>query len=44
MRMYSQIRASVCVMVPIRTENRLHFSVRLGDGAPEMRFERVSVS
>jgi hypothetical protein len=33
-----------CVMVPIKTENGMRFSVRLHDGASEVRFERVSVS
>jgi hypothetical protein len=31
----------MCVMVPIQTENRLRFSVRLEDGALEVRFERA---
>jgi hypothetical protein len=26
-------------MVPINTENRLHFSVQLDDGAPKVSFE-----
>jgi hypothetical protein len=30
-------------MVPIRTENRLRFSVRLDDGPTEVRFERAVV-
>jgi hypothetical protein len=30
-----------CVIVPIRTENRLRFSALLHDGAPEVRFERA---
>src|SRR5215207_1233799 len=29
-------------MVPIRTENRLHFSVRLDNGALEVRVERMA--
>jgi hypothetical protein len=37
-------RMDMCVMVPINTENRLHFSVRLDEGDPEVRFERVAVS
>jgi hypothetical protein len=40
-RMYSQIRASVCVLVPIRTENRLRFSAHLDGGASAVRFERA---
>ena len=40
-RMYSQIRASVCVMVPKKTENRLRFSARLDEGTPQVRFERI---
>ena len=28
-------------MVPIKTENKLRFSVRLDDGVPEVRFERA---
>jgi hypothetical protein len=28
-------------MVPIKTESMLHFSVRLDDGAPEVRLERA---
>ena len=28
-----------CVIVPLCTENRLHVSVRLNEGAPEVRFE-----
>ena len=31
----------VCVLVPIRTENRLRFSARLDDGDPKVRFERA---
>jgi hypothetical protein len=31
-------------MVPKKTEYRLHFSARLDEGDPEVRFERVSVS
>jgi hypothetical protein len=31
----------LCVLLPIRTENRLHFSVRLDEGDPEVRFELV---
>jgi hypothetical protein len=31
----------VCVIVPIKTENRLHFSVRLDNGTPEVRLERT---
>jgi hypothetical protein len=34
---------SMCVIVPLCTESRLHFSVRLDDGAPEVRFERVTL-
>jgi hypothetical protein len=34
----------LCVLLPIRTENRLRFSVHLDDGVPEVRFERVAVS
>ena len=30
---------SMCVIVTIKTENRLHFSVRLDEGDPEVRFE-----
>ena len=30
-----------CVIVPKKTENWLRFSARLGDGAPEVRLERV---
>jgi hypothetical protein len=37
--MYSQNRASVCVMVPKKTESMLRFSARLHDGASEVRFE-----
>jgi hypothetical protein len=33
-----------CVIVPLCTENVLHFSVHLGDGVPEMRLERVAVN
>jgi hypothetical protein len=29
------------VIVPLCTENRLRFSARLDDGAPEVRFERI---
>jgi hypothetical protein len=29
----------LCVMVPIKTENWLHFSARLADGTPEVHFE-----
>jgi hypothetical protein len=29
-------------MVPINTESRLHFSVHLDDGVPEVRLERVA--
>ena len=32
----------LCVIVPLCTENRLHVSVRLNEGAPEVRFERMS--
>ena len=43
MRMYSQTRASACVIVPLCTENVLRFSARLDEGAPEeVRFERMS--
>src|SRR5215217_4354294 len=31
----------LCVIVPICTENRLHFSVRLDEGDPEVHFERA---
>ncbi len=31
----------ICVMVPFQTENWLHFSALLHDGAPEARFERA---
>jgi hypothetical protein len=31
-------------MVPIKTENWLHFSARLDDGVPEVRFERSVVT
>ena len=37
-----QCVSSMCVMVPIRTENRLHFSVRLDNGALEVRVERMA--
>jgi hypothetical protein len=37
-------RYCTCVMVPIKTENRLRFSVRLDDGVPEVHLEWVSVS
>jgi hypothetical protein len=30
-------------MVPIRTENRLRFSIQLDDGPTEVRFERAVV-
>jgi hypothetical protein len=30
-----------CVMVPIRTENRLRFSALLHDGALDVRFDRA---
>jgi hypothetical protein len=30
-----------CVIVPIRTENRLRFSVHLGSGEPEVRFKWI---
>ena len=41
-RMYSQIRASVCVLVPKKTENWLRFSAILDEGAPaEVRFEWI---
>jgi hypothetical protein len=33
--------SSTCVMVPIMTESMLHFSVRLDEGVPVVRFERV---
>jgi hypothetical protein len=33
-----------CVMVPMRTENRLRFSVRLDDDARTVRFQRLAVS
>ena len=32
---------SICVMVPVRTENMMRFSARLHDGATEVRFERA---
>jgi hypothetical protein len=32
------------VIVPLCTENWLRFSARLDEGAPEVSFERVSVS
>jgi hypothetical protein len=32
----------LCVIVPLCTENVLRFSVRLDDGAPAVRFERVA--
>jgi len=32
------------MLLSIRTENRLRFSVRLDDGVPEMRLERVAVN
>jgi hypothetical protein len=38
-RIYSQIRVSVCVMVPKKTENALRFSAVLRDVATEVRFE-----
>jgi hypothetical protein len=31
----------LCVIVPKKTENALHFSARLADGTPEVRFERA---
>jgi hypothetical protein len=31
------------VMVPLGTETELRFRARLGNGAPEVRFERVAV-
>jgi len=34
-------RAITCVMVPLCTENRLHFSALLHDGAPQVSFERA---
>jgi hypothetical protein len=37
-----QDESRTCVTVPIRTENRLYFSVRLGYGAPEVRLERAA--
>jgi hypothetical protein len=33
----------LCVMVPLCTDNRLRFSARLDEGAPEVRFEWVVV-
>ncbi len=30
-----------CVLVPECTENVLRFSVRLDEGAPQVRFERI---
>jgi hypothetical protein len=44
MRMYSQIRASVCELLPVQTENVLRFSARLDYGVSEVRIERVSMS
>jgi hypothetical protein len=38
------LQERTCVMVPIKTESMLHFSVHLGDGVPEMRLERVAVN
>jgi hypothetical protein len=35
------VGANGCVLVPIRMENRLRFSARLHDGAPDVRFERA---
>jgi hypothetical protein len=32
------------VIVPLCTENVLHFSVHLGDGAPKIRLERLAVN
>jgi hypothetical protein len=32
-----------CVIVPIQTENRVHFSALLQDGAPEVSFERATL-
>jgi hypothetical protein len=31
----------MCVLVPECTENQLHFSARLDEGAPQVRFERI---
>ena len=38
-----QNETSTCVIVPIRTENSLRFSVNLGDGARKVRFERIAM-
>jgi hypothetical protein len=32
---------NTCVLLPICTENWLRFTARLGDEAPEVRFERT---
>jgi hypothetical protein len=37
-----QAEISTCVMVPIRTESRLHSSIPLYEGDPEARFERAA--
>jgi hypothetical protein len=31
----------LCVIVPIKTENWMHFSARLDNGTPEVRLERA---
>jgi hypothetical protein len=43
LRYYFGVENGMCVIVPLCTGNRLRFSARLDDAAPQVRSERVSV-